>query len=200
MQDSCSGKFQRCIVVDLDHTLVGVDTTALLAMKACGEMRRLLLRALSASFLRLIVLGLNRVLTRDIYKLLLLKTCIEHSEAHLDNAINEVYHEALKNLNPALAKIIPQVNEPKILLTASLDIIAKKFASLGFDLVISSISERGNGKIWCSIDLYQKKHIILRTLLKCCGEVIIIEDMPEPQYYTLNNVRVIRVAYHAKRP
>jgi hypothetical protein len=192
---SYSKKFQYCIVIDLDYTLVNIDTTAMLALQACGKMRRLLLKALSASLLRFIVPTLNKVLTRDIYKLILLRACIRCNRNSLKSVIDEVYREALRNLNLALVKAVSQVSGLKILLTASLDVIAKKFNTLGFNIVIGSVSECRDGKIWCSIDLYRKKHKILKVFLKYCDEITIIEDSPEPQYCMLNNVRVLRVAY-----
>jgi hypothetical protein len=101
---SYSKKFQYCIVIDLDYTLVNIDTTAMLALQACGKMSRLLLKALSASLLRFIVPILNKVLTRDIYKLILLRACIRCDRNSLKSVIDEVYREALRNLNLALVK------------------------------------------------------------------------------------------------
>jgi phosphoserine phosphatase len=192
-------KYRHCIVLDLDYTLVDVDTTVMLAMFTCTKIRRFLFKVLSISILRFIIPVLNRILERDVYKAILLNMCIRHDENSFNNVVDKTYYEALNHLNASLVKMISRVNALKVLLTASIDIIAKRFAALGFDIVISSITEHRNGRVWCILDLYRKKHKILKILLKYCDKIIVVEDSPEPQYYVLNDVKVLKISYYVKR-
>jgi hypothetical protein len=196
---SYNKKFRYCIVVDLDYTLVDVDTTVTLALMACTKVRRFLLNVLSMTVLWFIVPILNRVLAKDVYKVMLLNMCIRCDKDSLNNIANKAYRKALKHLNISLMKILSRVNALRVLLTASIDIIAKRFTALGFDIVISSVTGCKDGKMWLILDLYRKKHKILKILLKYCNKIIVVEDSPERQYYTLNNMKVLKVSYHVKK-
>jgi len=189
-------QYSYCVIVDLDYTLVSIDTTATLAWVVCPHITKLILNILTLTFLRFVVPLLNRALDRDVYKLLVLKLCLRACNDSLGRAVLEVYHRALKTLNKDLLKAIWRLNTFKILLTASVDIVAKRFRNLGFGLMISSKIECREGRLYNLVDLYSKKHVIVKRLLKYCDRIYIIEDSPEPQYEELENTRVFRVIYH----
>jgi hypothetical protein len=188
-----------CVVIDLDYTLVGVDTTAMLGLMMCSKIRRILLNLLYMTILRFVIPILNKIVTRDVYKLLLLNMCIRCDEGSLNKLAGKAYYEALNYLNTSLVKMLLHVNALKVLLTASIDVIAKRFSILGFDIVISSVTKCKDGKVWLLLDLYRKKHKVLEMLLKYCEKIIVFEDLPEQQYYRLSNVKVLKVPYHGKR-
>ena len=192
-------RFNHCIVVDLDYTLVSIDTTAKLVEVRCPWKYRLL--SLMFSALKPLMLLMNKMLNRDLYKLMLLRTCFKKCrEPVLDDVIETIYREIEKSgLNNSLLKILEKADGIKILLTASIDDIAKKFSRFSFDLVISSVIECREEELYSFLDLYKRKHVILKHLLKYCNKIFIIEDSPEPQYKSLERVKVIQVIHRGRR-
>lgn len=192
-------KFRYCVVVDLDYTLVGVDTTAMLGLMMCSKTRRILLNLLYMTILRFVIPILNKIVAKDVYKVLLLNMCSRCDESSLDKLASKAYHEALNYLNISLVKALLRVNALKVLLTASIDVIAKRFSTLGFDIVISSATKYKGGKVWLLLDLYRNKYKVLEMLLKYCEKIVLFEDSPEHQYYRLSNVKVLKASYHGKK-
>jgi len=189
--------FSYCIVVDLDYTLVSVDTSATLVRRLCPWKYKFI----SLVFMVLKPLALlSRKLNKDLYKLILLRYCLNRCiNLDLENATKSLYYEVRKSkLNVSLLNTIKKTGGLKILLTASIDIVANKFKDLGFDLVISSVVKCGETRPFSLLDLYGKKHVILSHLLKYCGKLLIIEDSPEPQYYELQGIKVFRVVYNER--
>jgi len=187
-----------CIVVDLDYTLVNVDTTAMCVEYACPLKYKFLHYILFLFVLKFFIPLLNRIVKRDVYKLLLTRTCLKNCEM-LDEIAEKVYFDSLKVFNIHIFKAALSTNAMKILLTASIDSIAKKFYDLGFDMVISSNIKCRNGELHELIDLYGKKHIILQQLLKYCDKILVIEDNPEPQYRTLKDIKVIEARSYGRK-
>ncbi|MEM2223456.1 MAG: hypothetical protein QXF71_02505, partial [Acidilobaceae archaeon] len=81
----------------------------------------------------------------------------------------------------------------KVLLTASLDFIANNFKELGFDLIIASKTLYKNERFQSFFDLYGRKSGIVKILSKHFDNILIIDDDPEPAFYTLNKkITVVR--------
>jgi hypothetical protein len=136
---------------------------------------------------------LNKIVSRDILKLFLIRQCSLSSD-NVKYALEKVLHEALRSpLLVDMIEILRKSRGPKILLTASLDLIAKNFLFLGFQLVIGSKFQCDEKKCFTLTDIYGKKHKILEVISKYCKKIIIIEDSPEPQYYFLRNIKIFRV-------
>ena len=184
------------LVVDLDYTLVEVNTVYDFLEKFYSR------RFLLISRLLFPLLFFNRLLKTDIYKQLLVTYCFKNvSEQCLRNSARTYFNYILRHrdryLNQSVLEILLRQDDTttKMLLTASLSIIAEQFKELGFDLVISSKTFFKNGKYSGMFDIFMKKHRILGCFSKYFDQIIIFDDDPEPEYNNIKNteVRVIKV-------
>lgn len=183
-----------CVIVDLDYTLVNVNTTF--------DFLRTFYYRKYVLFSKLIwpLTLLNKVLGSDMYKQMLLTFCIKRKAKQELDALSERYFKHLlrhKNgyVNILLLNSLKGVKCKKILLTASIDIIAEHFKKLGFDLVIGTNICYRNNKFYRIQDLYRNKHKVIEMLSKYFDKIIVIEDSPEPEYAKIKGVKVIKVLH-----
>jgi len=192
---------RTAFVVDLDHTLIGANTTFELLQILCPVRYFILSKILKPLTL------LNVVLKRDIYKLVLITICVKGWRREKLEQLARTYYEMIVKrepdtyLNNRLLLFLHKMRStPKILLTASLDFIADNFKKLGLDLIISSRSYYKNDKFHSFQDLYKQKNHVLMILLKYFDKVVVFDDDPEPEFYTLGDrVIVVRLPAHGKR-
>jgi|GEM_PF-3183788 len=184
-----------CIIVDLDFTLVNLDTTAEFLKLLCP-----LKYYIFSKILRPVAI-LGRILSIDLYKQLMLLLCIyDHPKELLEEKAKILFKMLVskEHVNVSLLNFIKKKNCVKVLLTCSLDIIATQFYDFEFDLIISSTSLFRHGKFIKLCDLYGKKHRVVHALSRLFHEVVILEDSPENEYHLIKNARVIRVIYGRK--
>lgn len=184
----------NCVIVDLDFTLVNVNTTF--------DFLSMFFRRKYILFSRLLrpLTLLSNLLDSDVYKQLLLILCIkkrtrEELERYSKAYFKYVLRHRDKRLNIMLLDLLKRVKCKKILLTSSIDVIAEPFKTLGFDFVISSKTYYKDGKFIRVKDLYGKKHKIIEALSKYFCSMLIIEDEPEPEYMGIEGVKVIKVLH-----
>jgi len=84
-------RFSYCIVIDLDYTLVSVDTSAVLVRRLCPWKYKFI----SLVFMVLKPLALlGRILNKDLYKLILLRYCLDRClNLDLENVTKSLYYE-----------------------------------------------------------------------------------------------------------
>jgi phosphoserine phosphatase len=178
---------ERVIVLDLDFTLINVNTTF--------DFLNFLRPRRFYIFSKILkpVAFLNRFLERDIYKFLLVLLCIKGMPEKLLRKRSIEYYSQIgkKYINYQLLKYVTSLPLKKILVTASLDIIAENFKNFGFDIIIASRTYYKKGKLHRFVDLFGRKHAIVQHLKRHYKEIIIIEDSPEQKYYEIDNVRVL---------
>lgn len=195
------------LVVDLDYTLVRLNTT--------DELFRLMdprkHRVLSIIFSKLLFYHLlicNAIFKRDVGKLLLVKIFARGFSKPTVNTYLKMLIETTvpTKINGKLLSLLRAVkgrrrvgyNIITILLSASLDIIANEFKSLGFDYVLASRTYYNkNGDLVWFYDLYGKKHTIVRAMLqrRLFDKVIIFDDAPEKELYSYDGVVVYKVRF-----
>jgi len=182
-------------VIDLDHTLVRIDTTFEFLKLLCPIKYAVLSKLLRP------INFLNHILKRDVYKMLMTKLCISSfSRMELEYYSKICYKVFVtRYLNHALVAFLHKKSGvPKILLTASLDFIADNFKELGFNLVISSKTYFKNEIYHSLFDLHGRKSSLLQIISKYFDEVIVIDDSPEPEFYNLRDkVLVVKVNVNA---
>lgn len=181
------------LVIDLDHTLACVNTTFDFIKFLCP------VKYLIFSILFKPISLLNTILRRDLYKFLLAAICVKQFKQRDLGYFAKVYYKLLKAnsdkyLNRKILKLLQKdINAYKILLTASLDLIANNFKELGFDMIISTKSYYRNERLISFTDLYRRKNNILKILLKHFNKAIVVDDDPEPNLFVNSKVRIIRV-------
>jgi phosphoserine phosphatase len=178
---------EQLIILDLDFTLVNTNTTFDFLNFVCPRKFHALSKILKPAVF------LNKFFKRDIYKFLLVLLCIKGTPQKLLREYSIKYYSQIgkKCINHLLLKRITSLTWKKILITASLDIIAENFKSLGFDALIASKTSYKKERLHSFTDLYGKKHKIIQAFKKQYKEIIIIEDSPEKEYYKIGNVRII---------
>lgn len=182
-----------CVIVDLDFTLVNVNTTF-------DFLRTFFHRkyVLFSKLLRPLAL-LNKVLGSDVYKQLLLIICAKKKTREELKSWSKAYFEHIlthrdRHLNITLLNFLKNAKCKKILLTSSIDIIAKRFKELGFDSVVCSKICYKDGKFIGIQDLYSKKHKVIEALSEYFDEILLIEDAPEPENASIKGVKIIKVS------
>jgi len=178
---------EQLIILDLDFTLVNANTTFDFLNFVSPHIFYAFSKILKPAAL------LNKFLKRDIYKFLLVLLCIKGMPEKLLREYSIKYYNQIgkKCINYSLLGCITSLISKKILITASLDIIAENFKSLGFDAIIASKTYYKKGRLHSFTDLYGKKHRIVQAFKKQYKEIIIIEDSPEQEYYKIDNVRIL---------
>jgi phosphoserine phosphatase len=179
---------EQLIILDLDFTLINANTTFDFLNFVCPRKFHALSKILKPAVF------LNKFLKRDIYKFLLVLLCIKGMREKLLQERSIEYYNQIgkKYVNYSLLKYITSLPSQKILLTASLDIVAKNFKNLGFDIIIASRTYYKKGRLHSFFDLFGKKHKIVQILKKHYKEIIIIEDSPEQEYYEIDNVKILK--------
>jgi len=178
-------------VVDLDYTLVGINTTYEFLKNLCPLKYTVLSRLMLPFSL------LNRVLKRDLFKFIMMKLCMRgFDEKRIELYTRKYYRRyLLKHLNAPLLAFLRIRKGLKILLTASIDFIADSFKELGFDVVLSTKSFFRENRYYTILDLYSKKSRLLQVISKYFDKVIVFDDTPEQSFYRLNNVVVVKIRY-----
>ncbi|EMR74265.1 hypothetical protein MCGE09_00425 [Thaumarchaeota archaeon SCGC AB-539-E09] len=182
-------------IIDLDYTLVNVNTTF--------EFLRLVCPVKYAVFSKLFypLLLLNRIFKRrDLYKKILIDLIIRGVPRGVLEQYARVYYNILnknrnKYYNREVLSLLDNVHSQTILLSASLDIIVRNFKELGFDIVVGSQTNYKGEKFNSYSDLYNKKYMQLKVFLKYFDRIVIIDDSPEPEFYSMSNkIIVMKVA------
>lgn len=183
-----------CVIVDLDYTLVNVNTTF--------DFLRTFYYRKYTLFSKLLwpLTLLNKILSLDVYKQMLLILCIRgETKQKLDELSKKYFKHILgrknEHINILLLNLLGGVKCKKILLTASLGIIARYFKGLGFDLVIGTNICYRNNKFYRIQDLYRNKHKVIKIFSKYFDRIIVIEDSPEPEYAKVEGIKVIKVLH-----
>ena len=187
-------------IIDLDYTLVKTNTTFEFLKVICPKRYLILSKILKPLLL------LNAIIKRDIYKFTLVMMCIKGWNQRKLKQLARVYYEKIIKgkssmyFNDILLSFLHRMrNVPKILLTASLDIIAENFKDLSFDIIVSSESYIKDGKLSSFHDLYRRKNLILKILLKYFDKVVVFDDNPEPEFYVLGSkVIVVQIPAYGK--
>jgi len=184
-----SPNFKLMVICDLDYTLVNLNTTNELLSIVNPRKFKILSRLL----VPLSILG--RIFKRDFTKQVLVKSILcGISKPHLERLSLLLYKRITGKINLDLLSIIRRIGYwgPSILLTASLDIIASKFRELGFNCVISSFTFYAGEKFIGFCDLYRRKYEVIRDILLSNyspRKVIVFDDSPEPEMWTLCDKR-----------
>jgi hypothetical protein len=187
-------KEDRCVFVDLDFTLVNVNTTF--------DFLRVFFYRRFFIFSRLLypLVVVNKIIGSDLYKQGLLFFCAgKTAKTELERCskayANYILNHGSQYFNAGLLSQLGNVKHKKILITASIDIIANHLKeALGFDLVISSKTYYSNNGFLRLQDLSHKKHKIVRTFSEKFEQILIIEDAPEPEYSQIKGVTVKTVS------
>ncbi|MCR8487459.1 MAG: haloacid dehalogenase-like hydrolase [Crenarchaeota archaeon] len=186
-------RINEALIIDLDNTLVKTNTTF--------EFMEILCPLRYAVFSRYFkpLLLLNMIFKRDFYKLMMIMICIKGRKKRELECYAKTYYEMIKKnwskyySGDVLNLLQTETYKAKVLLTASLDFIANNFKELGFDLVIASKTLYKNERFQSFFDLYGRKSGIVKILSKHFDNILIIDDDPEPAFYTLNKkITVVR--------
>lgn len=188
------GKKRLC-VVDLDFTLVNLNTTF--------DFLNLFFHRKYIVFSRLLfpLLLLNKVFGSDVFKQLLLLSILWFEKRAKEELkeLSKTYFKYLvsrRSINQSLLNFLKKLDCKKILLTASIDVIAEPFKELGFDIVIGSRIYYYNNIPVKILDLFGRKHKVISNLNKYFDEILVFDDSPEPQYKIIRGVKVIRVDFN----
>jgi len=181
-------------VVDLDYTLVNIETTShLLESIGCKKVLTILRPFLF--FTSILSLFLSKLfgIGLDFQKYIKLKLCLSDlNQEQLDRLACKyvdvlLYKEQL--LNKHLFRLLQHLQRkyPIILLTASVSPIARCFSDFGFMKIYSSEILFQNGRFHRIHDLYQRKYTIIKALLnlKDVEKIIIFDDSPEKEIIKL---------------
>jgi len=181
-------------VVDLDYTIVNVETTShFLVFLGCQRllslMRPFLILAQIYTLIsfRLFKGGI------DFSKYLKLRVCLRNLDETLIGTLAHRYVKMLlgNNLlpNKQVLSFLSKVREAHltILLTASISPIAHCFYELGFKKIYSSEIIYRNKRFYRIRDLYGHKHMLIKGFLKFrdISEIIIVDDSPEREIIEL---------------
>jgi len=182
-------------VVDLDYTLVGINTSYEFLKILCPLKYTILSRLL------LLFSVLSRILKKDLFKFVMVNLCIKDFDEKEIKLRAQIYYRkyTLKHLNVPLISFLQTRKGPKILLTASIDLIADNFKELGFDIVVSTKSFFRDGRYCTILDLYGKKDLLLRVISRYFNRVIVFDDAPQQSFYKLKNVIVVKLRYGSPR-
>jgi phosphoserine phosphatase len=188
--DLIKSKEKLAIVVDLDYTLVNTNTTFDFLKFVSPKRYEIFSRLLRPLQL------FNSIVRKrmgDIYKITLTIICCGGmSKEMLENFASAYFNKKNWTYNKNILSLLKNFQGRKFLVTASLDLIAEKFKILGFDSVISSKMLYKNGKFYRLFDLYGRKHVVISKILAQFERLIIIDDSPEPELYTMGrNVIVL---------
>ncbi|PUA31624.1 MAG: hypothetical protein B7O98_08990 [Zestosphaera tikiterensis] len=189
--DRTSSKALVAYVVDLDHTLVGINT-AYEFLKILCPLKYMILSRLLFPFS-----FLNHILRRDLFKFIMMKLCVRNfGEKEIKLYAQAYYRKYIpKHLNTSLTVFLQTQKGLKVLLTASIDLIADNLKELGFDIIISTKSFFKKGRYYTILDLYGKKGCLLQVVSKYFSKIIVFDDAPEQSFYKLNNVVVVKIRY-----
>jgi hypothetical protein len=200
-------RFKKICIIDLDYTLVNVETTSHF-LESIGFQRTLMLMSpllLLTGVMSLLLSKLFKI-GIDIPKYLKLKACLRTlNEAPINELACKYVGKLLVDdrlFNKRLVKILSELceNSLVILLTASISPIANCFHSVGFMKIYSSELVYRNGKFHRLIDLYQRKYMIVEAILRISdvAKMIVIDDSPEKEITELarkeRRLKVIKVA------
>jgi phosphoserine phosphatase len=187
-------KFRVIYVIDLDYTIVNVETTShFLDFLGCQRLLSLMKPLLIfAQIYTLVSLRLFRT-GIDFSKYLKLRVCLRNLDKAFINTLAHRYVEMLLGnnslLNEQVLKFLSKVRETHltVLLTASISPIANCFYDLGFRKIYSSEIVYHNKRFHRISDLYGHKHIVIKALLnfRDISKVIIIDDSPEKEIIEL---------------
>jgi len=187
-------EFKVVYVIDLDHTIVNVETTSHF-LKFLGCRRSLLLMKPLLIFAQICTLVLFRLFKTgiDFSKYLKLRVCLRNLDKALIDTLAHRYVKMLLGnsllLNEQVLKFLSKVHETHltVLLTASISPIANRFYDLGFRKIYSSEIIYRNKKFYRIHDLYGHKHIVIKAFLNFwdISRVIIIDDSPEKEMIEL---------------
>jgi phosphoserine phosphatase len=187
-------EFKVIYVIDLDHTIVNVETTSHF-LEFLGCRRSLLLMKPLLIFTQIFTLVLFRLFKTgiDLSKYLKLRVCLRNLDKGLIDALAHKYVEILLDnsllLNEQVSKFLSKVRETHltVLLTASISPIANCFYDLGFRRVYPSEIIYRNKKFYRIRDLYGRKHMVIKAFLNFGGisRVIFIDDSPEKEIIEL---------------
>jgi len=176
------------IIVDLDYTLVNTNTTfdflKFVHPKRYGILSKLL-RPL---------LLLNRISRRDIYKTMLVLLCLFGISKEMLEHHARTYFDKSKekwDYNRDVLSFLKNFQGKKILLSASLDVIVKNFKELGYDYTIGSKMLYKNDRFYWLSDLHGRKHAKVKQLLEHFDKLIIIDDSPEQEFYSMSNKIIV---------
>jgi hypothetical protein len=179
---------EALVFIDLDFTIVDGNTTFDFLKFVNPRRYHIFSRILMP------IIFLNKLFKKDVYKVLLVLLCIKGKPKELLQRYSRKYYTYIEKndryINRALMEYLANFHK-KILITASLDIVAENFKDLGFNIIVSSKTYYKNGKFQYFVDLYGKKHEFLQYLSKRYNKIIVIEDSPEQEYYKIDNVKII---------
>jgi len=187
-------EFKVVYVIDLDHTIVNVETTSHF-LEFLGCRRSLLLMKPLLIFAQIFTLVLFRLFKTgiDFSKYLKLRVCLRNLDKELIDTLAHKYVKMLLGnslpLNEQVLKFLSKVHETHltVLLTASISPIANCFYDLGFRRVYSSEIIYRNKKFHRIRDLYGHKHMVIKAFLNFwdISRIIIIDDSPEKEMIEL---------------
>lgn len=181
----------KILIMDLDNTLVKTNTTFEFIKILCP------LRYIIFSRLLKPLLLLNMAFKKDFYKLMMIMLCIKGRKKEDLERYAKVYYAIIeknwsKYYNISILHLLQTKTwKTKVLLTASLDFIANNFNKLGFGFIVASKSYYKNKKFHSFLDLYGRKSEVIETFLKFFDKIVIIDDNPEPAFYTFNKKVVV---------
>lgn len=178
---------KSAIIIDLDYTLVNANTTFDFLKFICPMRYKIL-----SNLFRPLVL-LNRIIKKDVYKIILVLLCIGGMCKEALERYAREYYLSNRNYNKRILFLLRKFHGQKILLSASLDLIVEKFKTLGFDCTIGSKMLYKKNRFYWFLDLYGRKHIIIKHLLENhhFDKLIIIDDSPEQEFYSLSGKVII---------
>ena len=185
---------RRIVIVDLDFTLVNSNTTFHFL-----EFIEFRLFKIFSKLLKPVIL-LNKLFRKDFYKFLLVMLCVKGKYKKLLEKYSKIYYNYLVRnnyLNHEIINLVKSIIEPNdviVLLTASLDIIAENFRNIGFNIIIASKTYYRKNKFHYFTDLYGRKYKLLHFFNRHFNDIVVIEDSPEPEYYKVNDINIIRVS------
>ena len=181
-------------IIDLDHTIVNVETTSHF-LELLGCRRSLLLMKPLLIFAQIFTLVFFRLFKTgiDFSKYLKLRVCLGSLDKEMIDTLARKYVKMLLGngllLNEQVLKLLSKVRETHltVLLTASISPIANCFYDLGFKMVYSSEIMYRNKKFYKIRDLYGHKHMVIKAFLNLRGisKLIIIDDSPENEIIKL---------------
>jgi len=181
-------------IIDLDHTIVNVETTSHF-LEFVGCRRSLLLMKPLLIFAQIFTLVLFRLFKTgiDFSKYLKLRVCLRNMDKELIDTLAHKYVKMLLEngslLNEQVLKFLSKVRETHltVLLTASISPIANGFYDLGFNMIYSSEIMYRNKKFYTIRDLYGHKHMVIKAFLNLSNisRLIVIDDSPEKEIIKL---------------
>lgn len=177
----------RIFIIDLDHTLVDVNTTFhFLEYITPGRY------AILSKLLRPLMV-FNRHLKTDLYKKAIVCACLSGMKKDDLNEKSRNYFEIIREsvVNKTLISFLNENPGKKILVSASLDFIVDNFMAFRFNEVVGSKTKFKSGKFASFDDLYCKKHKLIEKYLDEFKKIYVIDDSPESELFNMKHIVIL---------